>query len=103
MLSEGWLRCAWPCAGSNILLVLIIMISSSSCINSSCLCLAQDCETRTNVRCHHIVCDIDELRAGAYVVVELRARLWNSTFLEVSHRGNHLSLMNLRNFFEIIK
>jgi len=53
-------------------------------------CCLQDCgkkdeEEWDNVRCYEFDCDIGVLDAGAYVVIELRARLWNSTFLEVSH------------------
>jgi hypothetical protein len=41
-----------------------------------------DCEDRSKVKCYDFVCHIGELSAGEYVVVQLRARLWNSTFLE---------------------
>ena len=35
------------------------------------------------MKCYEFVCHIGELSPGDYVVIELRARLWNSTFLEV--------------------
>lgn len=64
-----------------------VISTAQSVINTNnCQCCVQDCANTTNVRCYEFDCHIGELSAGAYVVIELRARLWNSTFLEVSHR-----------------
>ena len=48
------------------------------------MCIVKDCEDEEDVKCYDFICRVNELAAGAYVVIELRARLWNSTFLEVS-------------------
>ncbi|KAK3590412.1 hypothetical protein CHS0354_022534 [Potamilus streckersoni] len=41
-----------------------------------------DCTSNGLAKCHQIHCDIGQLKKGQYTQVTLRARLWDSTFLE---------------------
>ena len=57
---------------NNYFVIIIIII----------IIIFQDCDLKT-AKCHVFNCSIGELRPGQSVVVRLRARLWNSTFLTV--------------------